>query len=52
MRERAAELGGWCSVESTPGGTVVRAWLPDDVLSAPAGVQPAPTLQPQEVGRP
>ncbi len=50
MRERAAELGGWCSVESTPGGTVVRAWLPDDVLSASVGVQPAAPRQPQEVG--
>jgi signal transduction histidine kinase len=29
MRERAAELGGWCSVESLPtGGTVVYAHLP------------------------
>jgi signal transduction histidine kinase len=29
MRERAAELGGWCSVESLPaGGTVVHAHLP------------------------
>jgi signal transduction histidine kinase len=29
MRERAAELGGWCSVEPLPaGGTIVRAHLP------------------------
>lgn len=29
MRERAAELGGWCAVESPPtGGTIVRAYLP------------------------
>jgi signal transduction histidine kinase len=29
LRERAAELGGWCAVESPPkGGTVVRAHLP------------------------
>lgn len=28
MRERAAELGGWCSIESAEVGTVVRAWLP------------------------
>jgi signal transduction histidine kinase len=29
MRERAAELGGWCRVEAgTPGGTQVLAWLP------------------------
>jgi signal transduction histidine kinase len=29
MRERAAELGGWCSVETHPaGGTIVRAHLP------------------------
>jgi signal transduction histidine kinase len=29
MRERAAELGGWCSVESPPeGGTVVHALIP------------------------
>jgi two-component system NarL family sensor kinase len=29
MRERAAELGGWCQIEPVPnGGTSVRAWLP------------------------
>ena len=29
MRERAAELGGWCQIEPAPdGGTSVRAWLP------------------------
>jgi signal transduction histidine kinase len=29
MRERAAELGGWCSVEPLPGGgTIVQALLP------------------------
>lgn len=29
MRERAAELGGWCAVESPPtGGTIVRTHLP------------------------
>jgi signal transduction histidine kinase len=29
MRERAAELGGWCQIEAVPnGGTSVRAWLP------------------------
>ena len=29
MRERAAELGGWCTVEAPPsGGTRVRAYLP------------------------
>ena len=29
MRERAGELGGWCTVEAVPsGGTLVRAWLP------------------------
>jgi signal transduction histidine kinase len=29
MRDRAAELGGWCVVEPrSPGGTVVRAFLP------------------------
>ena len=29
MRERAAELGGTCVIESAPGGgTVVQAWLP------------------------
>jgi two-component system NarL family sensor kinase len=32
MRERAAELGGWCGVETTADGTAVRAWLPYDVL--------------------
>ena len=31
LRERAAELGGSCSVQSPPdGGTVVRAVLPAD----------------------
>lgn len=30
MRERAAELGGWCSIETTTDGTGVRAWLPYD----------------------
>ena len=51
MRERAAELGGWCTVEPTDDGTAVRAWLPYDVLSehAPAASPdderpwPAPT---------
>jgi signal transduction histidine kinase len=28
MRERAAELGGWCRVTGAPGGTTVRAELP------------------------
>ena len=29
MRERAAELGGWCTVETlASGGTRVRAYLP------------------------
>jgi hypothetical protein len=29
MRERAAELGGWCHIEPTAaGGTLVSAWLP------------------------
>jgi signal transduction histidine kinase len=28
MRERAAELGGKCSVYLTDAGTIVRAWLP------------------------
>ncbi len=29
MRERAAELGGWCTVEAlASGGTRVRAFLP------------------------
>jgi two-component system NarL family sensor kinase len=29
MRERAAELGGWCQIEPVPnGGTSVRVWLP------------------------
>jgi two-component system NarL family sensor kinase len=36
MRERAAELGGWCAVETAAGGTVVRAWLPYDALLEPA----------------
>ena len=36
MRERASELGGWCSIETTAGGTAVRAWLPYDALHAPA----------------
>lgn len=31
MQERAAELGGVCSVETGPGGTVVRARLPFQV---------------------
>ena len=35
MRERAAELGGWCSVEAGARGTEVRAWLPYDALSEP-----------------
>ena len=35
MRERAAELGGSCSVETTADGTVVRAWLPYDALAEP-----------------
>ena len=26
--ERAAELGGWCTNERSPGGTRVKAWLP------------------------
>ena len=34
MRERAAELGGECTVTSTPGqGTRVRVWLPLQSLS-------------------
>jgi signal transduction histidine kinase len=36
MRERAAELGGWCAVETAAGGTAVRAWLPYDALAEPA----------------
>lgn len=35
MRERATELGGWCTIETTTGGTGVRAWLPYDALPAP-----------------
>lgn len=41
MRERAAELGGWCSVETTTDGTGVHAWLPYDSLSAHAPGQRA-----------
>ena len=37
MRERATELGGWCTVETTAGGTDVRAWLPYDVLQRSDG---------------
>lgn len=38
MRERAAELGGWCTIEPTTDGTSVRAWLPYDSLPAHAPV--------------
>jgi two-component system NarL family sensor kinase len=45
MRERAAELGGWCSIEATTDGTGVRAWLPYDALHAPAaGPDGVPSL--------
>jgi signal transduction histidine kinase len=30
MRERAAELGGWCTVEVAGAGTLVTAQLPMD----------------------
>ena len=29
MRERAALAGGWFKVDSGPGGTTVRFWIPD-----------------------
>jgi signal transduction histidine kinase len=36
MRERAAELGGWCRIEGLPGGgTRVHASLPLALRSAP-----------------
>ncbi|MCF6379371.1 sensor histidine kinase [Nocardioides KLBMP 9356] len=45
MRERAAELGGWCNVETTTDGTGVRAWLPYDAPHAPAaGPDDVPSL--------
>ena len=44
MRERAAELGGWCTVEPAADGTAVRAWLPFDVLS-----EHAPAAGPDDV---
>jgi signal transduction histidine kinase len=51
MRERAAELGGWCSVESMADGTDVRAWLPYDALSARASVaRPDEVLSPTGTG--
>lgn len=38
MRERAAELGGWCTVEPSEQGTLVRAHLP--VTREPAALTP------------
>jgi signal transduction histidine kinase len=51
MRERAAELGGWCSVETTADGTGVRAWLPYDALGEPAPRDPSLTHRNQEVAQ-
>ena len=49
MRERAAELGGSCSVESTAAGVVVRAWLPFDAPE-PDGTGTVPSRSAEEVG--
>jgi signal transduction histidine kinase len=44
MRERAAELGGSCSIERSPaGGTVVRAVIPLGMDGARDGAKPATT---------
>lgn len=40
MRERAAELGGWCDVEPSARGTLVRAHLPVTRESALTGREP------------
>jgi signal transduction histidine kinase len=34
MRERATEIGGRIAIDSDPGGTRVRAWLPLPVVEA------------------
>ena len=41
MRERAAELGGWCDVEASARGTLVRAHLPVTREPALTGREPA-----------
>ncbi|MEI5584889.1 MULTISPECIES: ATP-binding protein [unclassified Agromyces] len=41
MRERAAELGGWCAVEPSERGTLVRAHLPVTREPVPSGGEAA-----------
>jgi two-component system NarL family sensor kinase len=46
MRERATELGGWCTVTPCARGTVVLAHLPFVGTAAAAGVLPTPEVEP------
>lgn len=41
MQERAAELGGWCTVSNGSGGTVVCAEIPIGAAHENAGIRPA-----------
>ena len=38
MRDRAAELGGWCDIADTGGGVAVTAVLPEDTTQLPEGL--------------